>query len=118
MTRYFLGGLFIEGFRGINNDGDPLVLKFKSDAVNSVHAPNGVGKSSIFEAVYFAIYGIVPRLKALQEAEQGDSYIVNRFHPGQQATVELTFASDDGPPDGAVKLTRAPNAWPLGTLPR
>jgi len=49
MARYFLGCLSIEGFRGINNDGDPLVLKFKSDAVNSVHAPNGVGKSSIFE---------------------------------------------------------------------
>ncbi len=117
MTRYFLGGLSIEGFRGINNDGDPLVLKFKSDAVNSVHAPNGVGKSSIFEAVYFAIYGIVPRLKALQEAEQGDSYIVNRFHPGQQATVELTFASDDGSPDVAVKVTRAANGARLVTFP-
>ncbi len=49
MTRYFLGSLAIEGFRGINNDGDPLLLKFKADAVNSIHAPNGVGKSSIFE---------------------------------------------------------------------
>jgi len=29
VTRYFLGALTIEGFRGINNDGDPLVLKFK-----------------------------------------------------------------------------------------
>lgn len=41
MTRYFLSSLNIEGFRGINNDGDPLVLKFKTDAVNSIHAPNG-----------------------------------------------------------------------------
>ncbi|WP_044559553.1 AAA family ATPase, partial [Azospirillum sp. B4] len=64
MTRYFLGSLTIEGFRGINNDGDPLVLKFKTDAINSIHAPNGVGKSSIFEAVHFAIHGNVPRLKA------------------------------------------------------
>lgn len=117
MTRYFLGTLSIEGFRGINNDGDPLVLKFKTDAVNSVHAPNGVGKSSIFEAVCFAIHGIVPRLKALQEAEQGDSYIVNRFHPGQQATVDLIFASDDGSPDVAIKVTRAPNGARLVTSP-
>ncbi|MEO1985130.1 MAG: AAA family ATPase [Martelella sp.] len=117
MTRYFLGSLSIEGFRGINNDGDPLVLKFKSDAVNSVHAPNGVGKSSIFEAVYFAIHGIVPRLKALQEAEQGDSYIVNRFHPGQQATVDLIFASDDGSPDVAIKVVRAANGARLVTSP-
>lgn len=117
MTRYFLGSLSIEGFRGINNDGDPLVLKFKSDAVNSVHAPNGVGKSSIFEAVYFAIHGIVPRLKALQEAEQGDSYIVNRFHPGQQATVDLTFVSDDGSPDVAIKVVRSANGARLVTSP-
>lgn len=117
MTRYFLGSLSIEGFRGINNDGDPLVLKFKSDAVNSVHAPNGVGKSSIFEAVCFAIHGIVPRLKALQEAEQGDTYIVNRFHPGQQATVDLIFASDDGSPDVAIKVVRAANGARLVTSP-
>src|SRR5258708_24830477 len=117
MTRYFLSGLSIEGFRGINNDGDPLVLKFKSDAVNSIHAPNGVGKSSIFEAVCFAIYGIVPRLKALQEVEQGDSYIVNRFHPGQQATVELTFASDDGSPDVAVQVRSAANGAGRVTSP-
>lgn len=117
MTRYFLGGLSIEGFRGINNDGDPLVLKFRPDAVNSVHAPNGVGKSSIFEAICFAIHGIVPRLKALQEAEQGDSYIVNRFHPGQQATIDLTFASDDGSPDVTIKVTRAFNGVRLVSSP-
>lgn len=117
MTRYFLVVLSIEGFRGINNDGDPLVLKFKSDAVNSIHAPNGVGKSSIFEAICFAIHGIVPRLKALQEAEQGDSYIVNRFHPGQQATIDLTFASDDGSQDVTIKVTRAANGARLVTSP-
>ena len=50
MSRYFLKQAAIEGFRGINNDGDPLVLRFRADCVNSVHAPNGVGKSSIFEA--------------------------------------------------------------------
>lgn len=109
MTRYFLNALAIEGFRGINNDGDPLVLKFRSDAVNSIHAPNGVGKSSIFEAIHFAIYGTVPRLKALQDAEQGDSYIVNKFHPGQQATIDLVFTSDDGTPDITIKVTRAAN---------
>ncbi|MDF2116204.1 AAA family ATPase [Roseiarcaceae bacterium H3SJ34-1] len=109
MTRYFLGSLAIEGFRGINNDGDPLLLKFKADAVNSIHAPNGVGKSSIFEAVHFAIYGNVPRLKALQDAEQGDSYVVNRFHPGQQATIDLLFRSDDGSADVAIKVTRSAN---------
>ncbi|NNU35954.1 AAA family ATPase [Rhizobium sophorae] len=117
MTRYFLGALTIEGFRGINNDGDPLVLKFKPDAVNSLHAPNGVGKSSIFEAIHYAIYGTVPRLKAMQDAEQGDSYIVNKFHPGQQATIDLTFVSDDGTADVTIKVTRAANGARLVTSP-
>lgn len=106
MTRYFLQSATIEGFRGINNDGDPLVLRFKKDAVNSVHAPNGVGKSSIFEALHFAIHGTVPRLEALQGAEQGASYVVNKFHPAQQATIALVFSSDDGTPDVAVTVTR------------
>lgn len=106
MTRYFLASVTIEGFRGINNDGDPLVLKFRTDAVNSVHAPNGVGKTSIFEALHFAIHGTVPRLEALQDAERGQNYVVNKFHPQQTATVALVFASDDGTPDVAITVTR------------
>jgi DNA repair exonuclease SbcCD ATPase subunit len=117
MTRYFLTELSIEGFRGINNEGDPLVLRFKVNAVNSINAPNGVGKSSIFEAVHFAIYGTVPRLKALQEAEQGDSYIINRFHPGQQATIGLVFTSDDGTPDITIRVTRPANGARVVTSP-
>ncbi len=106
MSRYFLKQATIEGFRGINNDGDPLVLRFRSDCVNSVHAPNGVGKSSIFEALHFAIHGTVPRLEALQDAEHGPSYIVNKFHPGQQATINLVFASDNATPDVSITVTR------------
>jgi AAA15 family ATPase/GTPase len=51
MPRYYLSQISIEGFRGINNDGDPLVIKFKPNTVNSIHAHNGVGKTSIFEAI-------------------------------------------------------------------
>jgi DNA repair exonuclease SbcCD ATPase subunit len=62
MTRYYLRELSIEGFRGINNAGDPLQIKLQPEAVNSIHAPNGVGKTSIFEAIHYAIFGEVPRL--------------------------------------------------------
>ena len=35
MARYFLTRLTLEGFRGINNEGTPLDIRFKTDAVNS-----------------------------------------------------------------------------------
>ncbi|AVO46635.1 AAA family ATPase [Phreatobacter cathodiphilus] len=117
MSRYFLASAAIEGFRGINNDGDPLVLKFKHDAVNSVHAPNGVGKSSIFEALHFALHGTVPRLEGMQDAEQGANYIVNKFHPAQQATVALVFKSDDGTPDVSITVTRTAAGGRVVTSP-
>lgn len=117
MTRYFLTSVSIEGFRGINNDGDPLLLKFRSDKVNSVHAPNGVGKSSIFEALHFAVYGTVPRLDTLQAAEQGASYIVNKFHPQHTATVALKFSSDDGTPDVDITVTRQATGGRVVTSP-
>ncbi len=44
MPRYFLTRLRVEGFRGINNEGEPLDLKFTKDAVNSVFAVNANGK--------------------------------------------------------------------------
>ena len=50
MSGWYLQEISIEGFRGINNEGAPLVLRFKPEHVNSVSAPNGVGKTSIFDA--------------------------------------------------------------------
>ena len=69
MTTWLLDSVEIEGFRGINNEGDPLVLKFAHDAVNSISAPNGVGKSSIFDALTFALRKRSPKLDDLQSAE-------------------------------------------------
>src|ERR1700680_4547017 len=103
MTRYLLGELSIEGFRGINNAGDPLKIALDPAAVNSIHAPNGVGKTSVFEAIHYAIFDSVPRLAELLEAERPELYINNRFHSGN-ALVALTFAADDGSPDVQVSV--------------
>jgi AAA15 family ATPase/GTPase len=66
MPRYFLTRVKIEGFRGINNDSEPLELKFRPNAVNSVFAANGIGKSSIYEALNYAIRGVVPKLEVFK----------------------------------------------------
>ena len=106
---WFLEQISIEGFRGINNVGAPLELKFDPDKVNSVFAPNGVGKSSIFEAVTYVLTGGIPKLDALPASERGASYYLNRFHPADLGTISLTLR---GAADGAhltVVVTRDQN---------
>lgn len=96
MARYYLTRLRIEGFRGINNESDPLDLRFKPGSVNSVFAINGIGKSSIFDALSYAIFGTIPKLDALQVQERPEDYYTNRFHSQQAAVLDLEFLPDDG----------------------
>ncbi|TQX84447.1 MULTISPECIES: ATP-binding protein [unclassified Rhizobium] len=90
-TGWFLEGLSIEGFRGINNEGKPLELKFKSDKVNSVSAVNGVGKTSVYDAIRYAISGRLPWLEELPPGDLDGEYYLNRFHPAQTATIKLSL---------------------------
>lgn len=91
---WFLESIEIEGFRGINNEGTPLQLKFKTDAVNSVSAPNGVGKSSIYDSLSFALRGRIPKLDRLLQSERPQDYYLNKFHPGGVGKIILTLRSD------------------------
>jgi recombinational DNA repair ATPase RecF len=104
--RYFLTGIKVEGFRGINNESDPLNLRFHANKVNSVFAENAVGKSSLFEALCYAIRGLVPKLRELQAQEEPDSYITNRFHSRGVATIDLQFQGDDGSAPIDIKVMR------------
>jgi hypothetical protein len=85
-VQWFLEGVEIEGFRGINNEGAPLVLKFKRDSVNSISAPNAVGKSSIYDGISFALRGKIEKLDRLLQSERPQDYYINRFHQGRLAT--------------------------------
>lgn len=96
MARYFLTRLKIEGFRGINNEADPLDLRFQPGCVNSVFAVNGIGKSSIFDALSYAIFGTIQKLNTLQAQEKPEDYYTNRFHSQQAAVLDLEFLPDDG----------------------
>ena len=103
MTGWFLNEVSVEGFRGINNEGAPLKVKLKPDKVNSISAPNGVGKTSIFDAVLYAITGSIPKLDDLPAAERGQSYYLNQFHTGNSGHIHLTLQPENG--DAAFVLS-------------
>ena len=100
---WFLEEIEIEGIRGINNEGGPLKLKFKVDGVNSISAPNAVGKSSIYDALTFALTGKIPKLDRLLQSEHPEDYYLNKFHPQRIGTVKLMLRPDNG--GGAVSVT-------------
>lgn len=106
MTRYFLTRIKIEGFRGINNESSPLELKFRTDSVNSVYAINGLGKSSVYEALNYAIRGDIPKLTDLQAQERPEEYYCNKFHSQGTATIEIELAPDDGSPNTIIIVQR------------
>ncbi len=106
MTGWFLEQLEIEGFRGINNEGDPLVLKLSKNAVNSITAPNGVGKSSIYDALTFALRGAIRKLDDLPAAELGGSYYNNLFHSQNTGKITLVLAPAAGGNLTTIAVTR------------
>ena len=103
MSGWFLERLEIEGFRGINNEGDPLVLKLNKNAVNSITAPNGVGKSSIYDALTFALKGSIRKLDDLPSAEAGGSYYNNLFH--SQGIGKITLVLSPAAGGNSVSIT-------------
>ena len=107
MTRYFLTRVQIEGFRGINNEAEPLDLRFRKDAVNSVFAANSLGKSSVYEALCYAIRGVVPKLEALHANEKPGEYYCNRFHSSGTAEIVLTLTPDDGTTEVVARIQRS-----------
>lgn len=60
VTGWLLEAVSIEGFRGVNNEGHPLELKLNPAKVSSISAVNGVGKTSVYDAVRYAITGKLP----------------------------------------------------------
>src|SRR3546814_628655 len=106
MPRYFITRLTVEGFRGVNNESDPLDIRFRPETVNSVFAVNGIGKSSIFEAIYYSIFGTIPKLDVLQAQERPQDYFCNRFHTQKSATIALEFQPDDGGAPVTIRLQR------------
>jgi hypothetical protein len=105
--RYFITRIKIEGFRGINNESEPLEIKFDKDKINSVFAVNGTGKSSVYDAFCYAITGNLPKLEKLHPVERAEDYYINRFHGQGSATIELELETDDATPaEVLIKVVR------------
>lgn len=81
MAKYFIKSISIEGFRGINNNGNPLLINFQTDGVTSIFGENGKGKSSIFEAFLYSILGKIIRLDEYHADIKDKKAIKNLFHP-------------------------------------
>lgn len=103
---WFLERLEIEGFRGINNEKAPLALSFKSDAISSISAPNGVGKSSIYDALSYALTGEIAKLERLAAGEKGRDYYNNKFHPAGVGLIRLTLKPTNGGTTVTLSVSR------------
>lgn len=80
-----LEALTVAGFRGF---GGAYEFDLSADVL-LVHGPNGAGKTSLFDAVLWAVTGVVDRLGP-------DSELVSRYSQFGEARVELTLRNADG----------------------
>src|SRR5690606_27951174 len=96
----------IEGFRGVNNEGHPLELKLQPAKVSSISAVNGVGKTSVYDAVRYAITGKLPWLDELPAAERDKDYYQNRFHSTGQSTIKLRLVAEPGGEKCEITVSR------------
>ena len=75
--------LVVEAFRGFN-----ARMEIDLDAsVVVLHGPNGMGKTSVFDALQWLLLGEIPRLRAAR-LRQTDEYIVNAYLSSGPARVE------------------------------
>ncbi|MBY2985683.1 ATP-binding protein [Rhizobium leguminosarum] len=106
VSGWFLEGISIEGFRGINNEGKPLDLKFHLDKINSLSAVNGVGKSSVYDAIRYAISGKLNWLDELPASERDSDYYLNRFNTAKKATIKLKLVAEPTGQKCEIVVTR------------
>jgi DNA repair exonuclease SbcCD ATPase subunit len=82
--------LDVESFRGYNR---PQSFDCLADAV-ILHGPNGSGKTSFFDAISWALFGDIRRLRGSRDVV-GDAHIHNYFSNDSEPHVSLHLAIDD-----------------------
>lgn len=90
----------IEAFRGFNSR-----VEFDLDAsVVIVSGPNGMGKTSLFDAIQWLLLGALPRV-ASARLRTTEEHIVNAYRVGEKATVSARVRFGER----SVSLTRVGN---------
>ena len=97
--QFRISSLDIEGFRGINKK-----IKINLNGSSAVlFGPNGVGKSSIMQAIEWCLFGeLILAVAGPVEFKKEDA-IVNSFHSQKRAAVEIIL---QGERDKRVKVSR------------
>jgi exonuclease SbcC len=95
--------LELEGFSSFR---EPAVIDFRDADLFVLTGPTGAGKSSIIDAITFALYGLVPRFDSNQSAAP----VITQG--GVEARVKLDFAVGEVEYRIARTLQRAPNGRP------
>lgn len=83
--------LRVENFRGFAR----AVELDLSASVVILRGPNGVGKTSVFDALQWLLIGEIDRLET-RRLRKTDEHLVNSYRPGQQASVTAWLTVADG----------------------
>jgi len=102
-----LQGIEAEAFRGFR---DAQHMPLDADAV-LVTGGNGVGKTSLVDAIMWALTGTLPHLTKWRR-RQNEEVVVNRYREGDIARVELELLDGDGP----VLVRRTGNSFATSLL--
>lgn len=97
----------IENFRGFS---DNCLIDLNADSI-VVTGPNGTGKTSLIDAITWALIGQVARLEKHKE-RKNDDVVGNRYRPGATPTVALSLEIDGR----AVVVTRSGHAPDLPSV--
>jgi DNA repair exonuclease SbcCD ATPase subunit len=83
----------IEAFRGFNRT---VVLDFDADVV-VLYGRNGFGKSSVFDAISWCLFGSSTRFGGTRDYSRAEArYLTNAFRSRGEERSKITFTTDDG----------------------
>lgn len=101
--------LSISNFRGYGSFVVPLAAK---PCVLLLSGPNGLGKTSLFEAVEWALTGTVKRLDSLARGKTDPRDLARRAPGVDAAKVEVAFRDNAGNEERVARTQLIPSAGP------